>query len=125
MSQDGADLNVGAEAGLKAVLGCKDEPKRMSDVAFERMIREATRCDTYGSCANRFARLVLEYLEAHPEFDGDANATYDAVCIGATKADLAECLEELTGFMVGWGVNAARHILKRAPKANPAILEIG
>lgn len=126
MSNDGADLNMAADGAMKAVLG-GEQPDRMSDVDFEQMIRTAGNNGAfdYGGCANRFARLALEYLEAHPEAAAfDAHGVYDALAANASPDDRDQVLNELTGFMVGWGVNAARHIMKLRPVPNPAIIEL-
>lgn len=127
MSDDGANLNIKCDAAMKAVLG-GDEPETLSDAEFASMIRGATvqQSGGYEGCANRAARLVLEHLEAHPDaiaLSGDD--LYAAVKGEATREDLDHVLSELTGFMWGWAVNAARHVLKRSSLPNPAILTIG
>jgi hypothetical protein len=123
MSDDGADLNMPAEGAMKAVLG-GEQPEQMSDAEFERMIRTAELEHSYGGCANRYARLVLEHLEAHPEDQAITDAFELHKKLQVSREDRENCLEQLTGFMAGWGVNAARHILKMRPVANPAIVTI-
>src|SRR2546426_5572312 len=66
-SDDGADLGIGCEDGMKTVLGGK-QPEPMSDVEFEKMVRQAPAdMSTYDSAGAYAARLVLEFLEAHPD----------------------------------------------------------
>ncbi len=125
MSDDGADLNMPAAGAMKAALG-GDQPERLSDEAFEAMIRQATDAGSYDGCANVAARAVLEHLEAHPEhlaLDAEGGL-YDHVKASAS-AEAKAAFSEMTGFMWGWAVNAARHILKQKPVPNPAIVEIG
>ena len=127
MSRDGADLNMRADAAMEAVLG-GEQPARMTDAQFEQMIRSASLSDatfSYESCANRYARLCLEYLEAHPESHSlNADALYDALKPAVSTEDRERVLGELTRFMGGWGANAARHILKLHSVPNPAIITI-
>lgn len=125
MSQDGADLNMAADGAVKAALG-GEQPERMSDEDFAAMIRGASNAGSYGGCANVIARGMLEHLERHPESAIlDVFGLYDA-----TKSDpltpqtVRDAMAESTGFMAGWAANAARHILKLNPVANPAIIEI-
>jgi len=137
MSQDGADLNIPAEAAMKAVIG-GEKPTPMTDAEFEAMIRNASDASGYSGAANVFARQVLEFLEAHPEYldrgsmdDVEYPNGFDQPAVMKQKG-LYTLMKEagvqiedgLSGFMVGWGVNAARHILKQKPVANPAILEL-
>jgi hypothetical protein len=125
MSDDGANLKIPAEAAMRAVLGAESEPKRMSDEEFEQMIRTAESTDSYDGCANRAARLVLEYMEANPStVNLDVWQLYDTLKPTVSEMDRKECLEQTTGFMMGWAVNAARHILKMKPVPNPAIITI-
>ena len=126
MSDDGADLNMPADGAMKAVLG-GEQPERLDDAAFAQKIRTAERVHSYDGCATRCARLVLEYLESHPEAHAkDANGDlYDLVKASVSPEDRKEVMGELTGFMWGWAVNAARHVLKLKPVPNPAIITIG
>jgi hypothetical protein len=137
MSDDGADLNMPAEQAMHAALG-GPQPERLSDEEFERRIRTAPAITKdYDAAANYAARLVLEFLEEHPEHhdtpieaEGEIhNGEYVRVRDGlydvmkAAGVPLAEL--ELTGFQWGWAANAARHILGLEHQPNPAIIEIG
>ncbi len=127
----------------------KEEDVPMSDEEFARMIREAPPVEsdgspgaTYESCGNYAARLVLEFLEAHPEHrdkpvmqrgefaDPKTFTGYHPV----GPPDLYDVMKEagvplarlgLTGFQWGWAFNAGRHVLGLPPEPNPAILTIG
>lgn len=149
---DGADLNIPAEAALRAVLG-GGEPERLSDDEFEQRIRTAVGTDGYDAASNYAARLVLEFLLAHPEHrdtpieaEGEwqvngrpltrdelrsrlpEGAEYVCVRPGlydvmkAAGVPIADC--DLTGFQWGWAANAARHVLGLEPQPNPAIVEM-
>ena len=151
---DGAHLGVGAERALETVLGGKEQPRddeRMSDEEFAAWIRSADKTNEYGETARYAARLIVEFLEAHPEHlttPGEAEgafqvdgreATREEVMSGAAKFvrlrdGLYEVMEtegvylgdlDLTGFMWGWAFNAARKVLGLGPVPNPAIVEIG
>lgn len=56
-----------------------------------------------------------------PKYVKVRDGLYDVM--KAEGIDLAEL--ELTGFMWGWAVNAARKVLGDGPVPNPAIVEIG
>jgi hypothetical protein len=103
-------------------------PEELMFKEFETRIRNITLEEgmkSYDNCADRFARLVLEHYEKYPEHRSlDANNTYSVVKLSCSVEDRNEILNNLTGFMVGWGVNAAKVILKIDPVPNPAIVEI-
>lgn len=145
MSDDGAHLGYGMEAALKGALGGEEPPKRMTTAETREYILSApdlpTNYDDYGRAV---AKLVLGFLERHPEasdmpadsehdwskFDGGdpppllREGLYDY--IKRTEPGYGRAIfEEMTGFMWGWGVNAARRCLELPPVANPAIVTIG
>jgi hypothetical protein len=152
-SDDGAHLGYGMEAALKGVMGGEEPPKRMTAGDMREYILAApdqpTNYDDYGRAV---AKLVLGFLERHPEAsdkpadsehewptkpDGtpDWNATPSITVEGLydyikrVEPDWKEANQhvfgEMTGFMWGWGVNAARRCLELPPVPNPAIVTIG
>lgn len=123
-------------------------PEQMLD-----MIREAeTEPKDYGACALAYARILLEAYETYPQLrdhptetvyltggDGQLVFSPDGGLV-ALVPDIYEVLKrlhpdedswqrkimsDLTGFMVGWAVNAVRYALGDPPRPNPAILTIG
>lgn len=149
MSEDGADLGVGAEKAMKAVLGGPqpEDEDRMDPVQFEAYIMSATKEDanTYDGCARYAARLILEHFKANPananiptehQFKRDENGRAifeDGNLIPTGERNLTEVMFknpdfkdlDLTGFMWGWAVNAARRCLELPSVPNPAIITIG
>ena len=119
---DGAHLGMGAEAAMKAVIGGGDGPSD-PDAALRELEAEIRRASaeppmTYDSTANLAARIVLEHLERHPQDRAiDEHEVYQRLRSQLDPLDL-------TGFMWGWAVNAARAILELPPVPNPAILVI-
>jgi hypothetical protein len=73
MSEDGAELGISAESGMKAAIGGStgQEPRRTR--AQMRAIIEATPFDsgnyTYNTSANAAAKIMLMTVEGHPEID--------------------------------------------------------
>lgn len=155
MSDDGADLGITADSALKVVLGGEPQEEQVTRTPAEmRAMIEAAPLDAggYGGCANACARLVLGFMERHPEThrmpadskhewptkaDGstDWNATPTVIEEGVYEAikrlepELYEqhrehIFGELTGFMWGWAVNAAKYCLDLPPVPNPAIVTI-
>lgn len=145
MSADGAHLGVTPERALKTILGGEPSPaqdEQMDVAAFERWILDAPAADdndihSYDDAARAFAKIVLEHLRAHPddaqlttdgkfaEVDGEFQQTEPGIWdrVRAAHPEIAEL--GLTGFQVGWAVNAARHIVGQPPNPNPAIITIG
>lgn len=143
---DGAHLGVGAERALKTILGGEPQPAPEERQTAEQMRDEilATTVDphTYGGTANYAAKLILEWLLADPlRAQGPAENVYDNGPDGQMlwvdghavvkergwydlmKADgIALDTLDLTGFMWGWAVNAARRCLELPPVPNPAII---
>lgn len=127
MSSDGAHLGVGAERALDTILGGKDQPEESERKTPEQMaehLRGATisDCNNYDGAARYCGKLVLEFMEANPTFEGDL---YDGLNKRVTEEDREKCLSELSGFMWGWAENAARYALSKPPVPNPAIMTIG
>jgi hypothetical protein len=155
MSDDGADLNMPAEGAMRAALG-GPQPERLSDDEFARRIRTAVRpepadSDSYDAAATYAARLVLEFLEQHPEhrdtpIEAEGEFQVDGRRVEATDLSPDQKWEyvkvrdglydvmkaaavpldelDLTGFMWGWAANAARNILGLEHQPNPAIVEM-
>jgi hypothetical protein len=135
MSDDGADLNMPAEGAMRAALG-GPQPERLSDEEFEQHIRAAEPTDDYGGIATYAARLVLEFLEAHPEHSDtpiEAEGEFRGREYVKVRDGLYDVMKEagvplaeldLTGFQWGWAANAARNVLGLEHQPNPAIVEI-
>lgn len=161
---DGAHQGVGAERALDTILGGKPDPqesqeKTMTPDGMQDHLESASieHCDSYDGTARYCGKLVLNFLVAHPEYQGvSAEAAYisrdeppnreagetgfemygkwrvklgpdlfDLVKAESSTEDDDRCLGELTGFMWGWAVNAAKYALGAPPVPNPALLEIG
>jgi len=141
---DGAHLNIGAEEGMKANIA-GEEPHPMTDEEFEQMVREAPiPGDSYSGQANATAKLILEMYEEYPQTrelpeereylrDLDGHVDWnDPIYLNVTLYDVTkkaypqhhELFLDLTGFMWGWAVNAARKILGLGPLPNPALMTI-
>ena len=145
---DGANLNMKADESMKAILGSDEEPEQLSDEEFEARIRTAPILDDfdYDNCSTYMARLVLEAYEKYPVMQElPMEARYLTLADGSTDFDnfyaidttLYDVMRKLhdddsigyekafsasTGFMWGWAVNAARHVLDLGPVPNPALV---
>ena len=150
MSQDGADLGVGAERALKTVLGGEEQPTEEEKQTPEQMlasIRGAALIDLdYGTTALACARLILEAYERYPVLreepteavylqDAAGKMVWPAVHLRPglhsilkelfeDEQQRLDVLSDLTGFMWGWAVNAVRYAMGEPPVPNPAIVEI-
>jgi hypothetical protein len=152
MTEDGAHLGYGMDAALRGALGGEEPKKRMTTEEMREYIESAPAApDTYDDYGRVVAKLVLEFLERHheacmmpadsvhswpvlPDGETDWNGTPKVVVEGLY--DYMKRIEpewqqahydifgEMTGFMWGWGVNAARSVLNLPPVHNPAILTI-
>lgn len=164
---DGAHQGVGPNRALGTILGEKEQPtdeEKMTREEFEAWVRSAmTRPELesatfsesgegYDETSRTVARIVLEFLEAHPEHrdvpaEGQGEfrvkgtggkptpeTPYEDTEYVMVREGLDDVMEregvslkglDLTGFMYGWAVNAARSILDLPPVSNPAIMEIG
>jgi hypothetical protein len=153
---DGASQGIGPQRALDTVLGGKPAPEKdegLELAEMERKIRKARLGSDeelgYEGCGWACARIVLEYLEHHPE---DVGAPIDNLYDwDRWKADgqpqvlkpylLTDGLYErikrkdeergkqlenlgLTGFLWGWGFNAAVRVMGQPTQPNPAILEL-
>ena len=145
---DGAHLNIDAEGAMMTIVGGKEAPTPMTDEEFESMIRNAsTEGDLdYGTMCNATARLILEAYEKHPQLQDmtdereylrnpDGKVDWgNPISTNTTLTDVINkihdkdsdgyknVLSDLTGFMWGWAVNAARKILNLGPLPNPALM---
>lgn len=179
MSDDGADLGLSADTGMRAVMGdeeAQEAPRRSPEELLTDM--RADQGDSYAGTANRTALAVLDLFESQPEtrdwpaespgkfvwmtepaMAADAVRDADGVpgeevsktwmnehpeetfpfnltdyvkdgpdlyqTLKEARPDLVEgTLEELTGFMWGWAVNAARYVSGLPAVPNPAIVTI-
>jgi len=154
MSDDGADLGYGMDAALRGALGGEEPPRRMTvDEMREHILSAPDKPESYDDCGRAVAKAVLDFLGRHPEAhampadsehewpkkpDGetDWNGTptvrveglYDYMKRVEPEwyaAYRPGVFEGMTGFMWGWGVNAARRCLYLDPVPNPAIVTIG
>ena len=145
---DGAQHGIGAEASMRACIGGEKPDELETAEDMEARIRSAPlSCDGYDTTATATARIILEAMERWPELqEVPSEARY--ITLGkagdegwrmiATPRGLhdvlkdihgegsVECkvLEDLTGFMWGWAVNAARRCLSLNEVSNPALLEL-
>lgn len=154
MSDDGAHLGYGMEAALKGALGGEEPPTRLTVQDLRERIEAASDTpDGYDACGNACAKVLLHFMLRHPEAanlpasadyewpksaDGETDWTATPTVVQEGVYDYLKRIEpetyhrhrehifgELTGFMAGWAVNAARRCLELPPVPNPAILEIG
>lgn len=147
MSDDGADMGITAGRALKTVLGGEPSPSPDEGMTPQEMAAylesvPLTPAD-YDDAGRACGRIVLKYLRAHPEdamlpangeykFNGYENiplivtpGIHDQMKQKAPE--LAKGLRGLglTGFLFGWGVNAAMYALDLPSVPNPAIVTIG
>lgn len=150
MSDDGAHLGYGMEAALKGALGGEEPPKRMTTAEMREYILTAPIFpQDYDDAGRSVAKAVLLFLERHPEASDmpadsepewpvGADGTPDWTATPTIKVEGlydyikrtepgwgANAFDGMTGFMWGWGVNAARRCLELPPVANPAIVTVG
>ena len=143
MSDDGVAEGLTAEEALGVVLGGEPAPdeKVRSTMEMAERIRATTGPSDYSGTAEWCAHLILDWLEADPtRAQGPTENVYrveDGKTIYAApyaevgwydrmKADGIDLASlDLTGFMWGWAVNAARAIVELPPVPNPAIMTIG
>jgi len=151
MSDDGADLGVDAKRALGVVLGGDEQPteeerKSVAEMR-ETLLAAPIESTSYEGTANACARLILEAWEKYPNvrdvpseneyLRGPDGKTVLEPWVSITK-DLHPVLKEiykdnkaatavlsdLTGFMWGWAVNAARRCSDMPQVPNPAIVTI-
>jgi len=143
---DGADQGVKPTRALETILGNSGQPaeeEKMDPVEFEQWILAAPdRPATYDDAARAAAKHVLTFFRAFPQYatapadaEGALNANDEFVMVKPGVYNLMEeympetfkRLErlELTGFMWGYAVNAARRCCELPPTNNPAILTLG
>ncbi|MCU1489708.1 MAG: hypothetical protein JWM85_1113 [Acidimicrobiaceae bacterium] len=121
---DGAHLGLSAEQALGVIVGGKPVPppaERSSTEALRLRLLAAHARNAPGSyveCADLAGGIVLSHLLAHPE---DARLGEDELYT-VLRESLAPL--QLTGFMWGWALNAARACCELEPVPNPAIVEV-
>ncbi len=143
---DGAHQGIGAERALKTILGGEPLPTKDEGDDREGMERRIFSVSypltTYDDAALYTAPFILTTLRAHPEiaaqpvdteYDGE-NSAHDRIVVARkgwpellkeVDADGYEkAVDEITGFMGGWAVNAVRFVLDLPAVSNPAIIEI-
>ena len=136
MSDDGADFGATAEQGMKAVIGGERPEKVMDPVEFEVYIMSQGGPGDYSGTAAYAAKLILLHLRGHPEDaripvedEYDPKNNYKPKGIRNLSSVMFAYPEfkqlDLTGFMWGWAVNAARRCCELPSVPNPAIITIG
>jgi hypothetical protein len=137
---DGAHLGLTAEASLDAVLG-NARPKEnsgMNPVEMRDYLMSQNQPDGYSGTAAYCARLLLEAFLTEPTLarlpgddvwdhsDGFENRKLVTKGLWSTLKERGSEIAELdlTGFMWGWAVNAARFCVELEPVANPAIITV-
>lgn len=148
---DLAHQNVDARTAMGLVIGGGEVPVAPSDAEFEERIRNTPIIQetfSYDTAADATARVVLEAYERYPQLqllpedheylrgpDGEVDWG-NPITINVTLYDVIrklypngsevyeKLLIDLSGFMWGWAVNAARKILGLGPLPNPAIMTI-
>lgn len=146
---DGAHIGVGADRALETILGDAPQPTDEECQTADEMRAEILACTedphTYGGTATFMANRILNWLLANParaqeppevdyDWDGDPDRGADGCkpefvrAPGWTTLMKADGVWpdgiDLTGFMWGWAVNAARRCLELPPIANPAIIDV-
>lgn len=140
-------MGVGAERALQTILGGEDQPSADERTTPQQMaaylLSASSEAHSYDEGARLAGRIVLEYLQMHPEDAAlpaddkhewpngwDAPSVIVAPGIhGQMERKEPGAIEKLrslglTGFMWGWAVNAAKYALDLPPVANPAIVTI-
>lgn len=141
---DGAHMGVGAERALGTILGGEEQPEpeeRMDPVKMRAEIEAQEGPSDYNGTAMYAAKLILHYFLDDParaqypnetEYEKNADGSTDFSRVktpdlyARMKADGIDLAAlDLTGFMWGWAVNAARYCVELPPVPNPAIVTIG
>lgn len=120
---DGAQLGYTAEQSLSLVLGghASEFPQPMTAEEMCVWIDTAPDDDhTYDGQSRYAAKLIVDYLRAHPH-----TSKLDAMTLSLEMRADGVSLDELdlSGFMFGWAINAARRCVELPEIANPAIIE--
>lgn len=122
---DGAHLGILPEAAMKAVLGGDKPTERYSTAELAEHIEVTTLEDarnSYDGCALYAAKLLLQYVRTTGM--QPTEAAYEAMRPLVSNAERRDVLDQLTGFMWGWAMNAVRAIVELPPVSNPAIVTI-
>lgn len=129
---DGAHLGFSANDSMKAAIGGEQPTESMTvqEMKDQILAAELSSDFDYNGSAMYAAKLVLLWLLEDPAramtpsenvYDDDFNVItygwYDR--IEETNDEFNGL--DLTGFMWGWAVNAARRCLELSPVSNPAI----
>ena len=142
---DGAHEGISAEEAMRGAIGGEQPTTRLTSDQMRALLEGAPLTpDGYDDGANAAARLVLEFLERHPEalaMPSDSEYEWHGEDATLKIEGLYEYMKrvepdwfaahheniwnELTGFMWGWAVNAARYVLSAPPVPNPALVVIG
>lgn len=145
---DGAHLGVTAGRAIDTILGGDPPPEKDEGMTPEQMrafIESDTPAeDSYSEGSRLTAKAMLAFLDKYPQYKHleadnahtwgkkpDGSVDYEDYRItGLGLYDAAELAgfdmpDGLTGFMVGWAVNAAKYAAGAPPVANPALLTIG
>ena len=138
---DGASLGITPKRALETILGGKPPPESDEGMTKEELREWVMSVDPsgpydYNDCGRRCAKMILEHVTDHPEdIDLPAKGTWDHEDGISTKTnrDIYDAVKEthpeiedlgLSGFLWGWGLNAAYTCLDKRPVRNPAIIEI-
>lgn len=145
---DGAQQGASCNDALAAVMG-GDQPEKFETVEqMHARIRAAPiAAETYDGTATACARIILEAYEQWPELQAlpaearylwlpniEAPVRHVQLTLGlhdvlkdiySDRPEVLAVLRNLTGFMWGWAVNAARRCLGLSEQPNPALLTVG
>jgi hypothetical protein len=152
---DGAHAGVDAERALGTILGGEPAPdetgeKTMSPVEMRAKLEAQEQPEGYDGTATYAGKLILHFLLDDPSrasipnenvYDREAfrrdGKPWDKFSDYIVQAGLYEVMRDagepwaevtrldLTGFMWGWAVNAARYCVELPPVPNPAIITVG
>lgn len=144
---DGAHLGVTAKDALGVIVGGEEEAEKphMDPEQMREWIMACTKDDAtdYENMARYAAKLILVFLLEDPSrasipsenvYKKGADGEIDWSNMEVETPGLYEVMKEagvpiddldLTGFMWGWALNAARRCCELPPVANPAIVNIG
>lgn len=123
-SPDGAHHGLKPSSALRSALGgaALNSAPPLSPAEMATYLESAPeKPQSYDDAACYVGGVMLRYFRDHPEALAlDAFTAFE----GAMPVTPGTPIEGVTGFMVGWGVNAARYALTAPPIDNPAILDL-
>lgn len=134
-------MSDGAHDGIRpqAAMGAPEPKRKDSTSEMAARIMSSTGPSGYDGTAEYCAKLIVEWLSEDPSrAQGPPENVYESGPNGEwtgtvtergwydrMKADGIPLGQlDLTGFMWGWAVNAARAIVELPPVPNPAIIEL-